>query len=143
MTLGSRVAVMREGRIEQVAPPLELYAAPVNTFVAQFIGQPPMNLLAAPAPGLDAPAGSLLGIRPQDVVMGGDGMLRATVDVVEPRGHDAVLHLRTDLPGAPVIVAVASGDLPAPGAEVGVRLPADRVHVFDRDGRRQRRSPVP
>ncbi len=143
MTLGSRVAVMREGRIEQVAPPLELYAAPVNTFVAQFIGQPPMNLLAAPAGGLDAPSGSLLGIRPQDVVMGGDGMLRATVDVVEPRGHDAVLHLRTDLPGAPVIVAVASGDLPAPGAEVGVRLPADRVHVFDRDGRRQRQSPVP
>ena len=47
MTLGGRVAVMRDGAIEQVAPPLEVYARPVNTFVARFIGAPPMNLIPA------------------------------------------------------------------------------------------------
>jgi ABC-type sugar transport system ATPase subunit len=143
MTLGSRVAVMRDGRIEQVAPPLELYAAPANTFVAQFIGQPPMNLLASPIDGIDAPSGTVVGIRPHDVIVAADGPLRAIVDVVEPRGHDAVLHLRTGLPGAPGIVAVASAPLPEPGGEVGVTLPADRVHVFGEDGRRRQRRAVP
>ena len=47
MTLGWRVAVMRQGAIEQVAPPLEVYAQPANTFVARFIGAPPMNLVPA------------------------------------------------------------------------------------------------
>jgi multiple sugar transport system ATP-binding protein len=45
MTMGDRIVVMRDGHIQQVAPPLELYRAPVNTFVATFIGSPPMNLL--------------------------------------------------------------------------------------------------
>ena len=143
MTLGSRVAVMHDGRIEQVAPPLELYAEPVNTFVAQFIGQPRMNLLEAPASGIDTPPGTLVGIRPHDVVVGRDGPLRAMVDVVEPRGHDAILHLRLQSPGAPPLVAIASGALPPPGTEVGVTLPAGNLHVFDADGRRRSGRAVP
>jgi ABC-type sugar transport system ATPase subunit len=143
MTLGSRVAVMHDGRIEQVAPPLELYAEPVNTFVAQFIGQPRMNLLEAPASGIDTPPGTLVGIRPHDVVVGRDGPLRAIVDVVEPRGHDAILHLRLQSPGAPPLVAIASGALPPPGTEVGVTLPAGNLHVFDADGRRRSGRAVP
>jgi ABC-type sugar transport system ATPase subunit len=143
MTLGTRVAVMRDGRIEQAAPPLDLYAAPVNTFVAQFIGQPPMNLLDASAAAADAPAGGQIGIRPHDILITGDGPLRATVDVVEPRGPDAIVHLRLASPGAPVVVAIASGTLPVPGADVGLTLPRDRVHMFDSDGMRVHRPPVP
>ena len=58
MTLGGRVAVMRDGAIEQVAPPLEVYAKPANTFVARFIGAPAMNLVPATLAGVDAPAGA-------------------------------------------------------------------------------------
>ncbi len=94
MTLGDEVAVMRAGRIEQLAPPIELYARPANMFVASFIGSPPMNLmrcrveqeaagavrlrlgaqtLALPAelahlPGLAGRTEIVLGIRPEDVV---------------------------------------------------------------------------
>jgi ABC-type sugar transport system ATPase subunit len=143
MTLGSRVAVMRDGRIEQVAPPLELYAAPVNTFVAQFIGQPPMNLLTAPIDGVDAPPGARVGIRPQDLVIDRDGPMRARVDVVEPRGHDAIVHLHLHVPDAPILVAVVPGNGPQPGAEVHVTVPSERVHVFDTNGRRPGSAPVP
>jgi ABC-type sugar transport system ATPase subunit len=143
MTLGSRVAVMRDGRIEQVAPPLDLYASPVNTFVAQFIGQPPMNLLIAPVDGIDAPPGARVGVRPQDLVIDRDGPMRARVDVVEPRGHDAIVHLRLHSADAPMLVAVVPGNGPQPGAEIHVRVPSARVHVFDANGRRQGGAPVP
>src|SRR5687767_9396628 len=103
LTLGSRVAVMRNGRIEQVAAPMHLYAAPANTFVARFIGQPPMNLLTPPIPGIEAPPDAIVGIRPHDVVVGADGPIHADVDVVESRGHDAVMHMRARLPETPVI----------------------------------------
>jgi len=135
MTLGARVAVMREGRLEQVAPPLEIYAAPVNTFVARFIGVPQMNLVDAPLPGLDVRTGTTVGIRPHDVSIDATGAMPALVEVVEPRGYDAVVHLRAPT-GAP-IVAVTSGQPPAPGAEVRLAIPADRLHVFDADGNRR------
>src|SRR4030095_15550751 len=100
MTLGGRVAVMRDGAVEQVAPPLEVYERPLNTFVARFIGAPAMNLVPATLVGIEAPSGAVAGIRPQDVTLGTSGRLRATVDVVEPRGHDYLLHLRLDLSDA-------------------------------------------
>lgn len=95
MTIGSRVAVMRDGAIKQAAPPLEVYARPANTFTARFIGTPPMNLVPAALIGIDAPAGTLAGIRPQDVTLDAAGRLPAVVDLVEPRGHDYVVALFT------------------------------------------------
>ncbi|HXH25773.1 MAG TPA: hypothetical protein VNI78_11020 [Vicinamibacterales bacterium] len=86
MTLGERVAVMRDGAIEQMAPPLELYLKPSNLFVARFIGAPPVNLVPAASAHVDAPPGALAGIRPQDVRIGSGG-LHALVELVEPRGH--------------------------------------------------------
>ena len=135
MTLGDRVAVMRDGRIEQAAPPMEVYSRPANLFVAGFIGAPAMNFLppalVAHAPGSAATAA----IRPQDVLVG-EGSLRAVVDLVEPRGHDAVLHLRlADDTSAP-IVALARGEAPEAGSEVAVSFPKERVHLFDTEGRR-------
>jgi ABC-type sugar transport system ATPase subunit len=132
MTLGGRVAVMREGAIEQVAPPLDVYAWPVNTFVARFIGAPAMNLVPATLVGIDAPSGALAGIRPHDVTLGASGQLHATVDVVEPRGHDYLLHLRLDSPSADLVLAVIAGaTAPPAGARVFLTLPPDRRHLFD------------
>lgn len=134
MTLGDRVAVMRDGAIEQVGPPLEVYARPANTFVARFIGAPPMNLLPARAAGVEAPDRTVVGIRPQDVTLGARGQLHATVDLVEPRGHDHLLHLRLDSPGAaPFLAVVAGSQLPSVGADVFVAFPPDRLHLFDGD----------
>ena len=132
MTLGGRIAVMRDGAIEQVAPPLDVYARPANMFVARFIGAPPMNLIPATLVGIDAPAGAVAGIRPQDVVLGASGQLQAVVDLVEPRGHDHLLHLRLDASGVPPLLAVVAGGAPpALGAGVLLTLPRERLHLFD------------
>ncbi len=76
MTLGWRVAVMRDGFLQQVAPPMELYRRPANRFVAEFVGSPAMNFLPGDAvPGMGQPhaAGATLGIRPHDVATGAGG----------------------------------------------------------------------
>jgi sn-glycerol 3-phosphate transport system ATP-binding protein len=132
MTLADRVAVMRAGAIEQVAAPLDVYARPANTFVAGFIGSPPMNLLPAPLPGVTAPADAMIGVRPHDIVIGRGGALRATVDLVEPRGHDAVVHLtlQGDTPGE-LVAVVSANQAPSSGEEVTVALGKDAVHLFD------------
>ena len=131
MTLGSRVAVMREGRIEQVAPPVEVYARPTNTFVAQFMGSPAMNLVHAPVPGVTAPAHTLVGIRPHDISIAPGGAVRASVDLVEPRGHDAIVAVSAALPGGVVPLTIVTTTPPLAGSDVAIDLPADRVHLFD------------
>ena len=130
MTLGDRVAVMRDGSLEQVAPPLELYARPINTFVAGFIGAPSMNLLPAAMIGVPAMPGAVAGIRPQDVMLEVNGPIRATVELVEPRGHDYLLHVRLDVRDAPLLVVVCTAARPR-GTEVYPRFPRERLHVFD------------
>ena len=132
MTLGDRVAVMRGGVIEHAGRPLDIYARPANTFVARFIGSPPMNLVPAKLVGIDTPADAVAGIRPHDVRLGTDGSLRAVVELIEPRGHDHLLHLRLDAPGAdPFLVVVAGGGIPATGTQVAVSIPHDQLHLFD------------
>jgi ABC-type sugar transport system ATPase subunit len=130
MTLGGRVAVMRDGAIEQIAPPLEVYARPANTFVARFIGAPPMNLVPARAIGLGAPDGALAGIRPHDVVITASDGLPATIELVEPRGHDTVVHARLDGLESTVVLVV-SNEPPAAGSSVRLVFKTDRVHLFD------------
>ncbi len=136
MTLGGRVAVMRDGVIEQVAPPLEVYARPVNTFVARFIGAPPMNLVSRRRwSAIDAPPGALAGIRPQDVTLCDGGGLQAIVELVEPRGHDHLVHLRLDAPGSDPFLVVVAGSTPPPvGAGVFLSLPQERLHLFEGRG---------
>jgi ABC-type sugar transport system ATPase subunit len=136
MTLGHRVALMREGRLEQVAPPLELYDKPANTFVARFIGSPPMNLVPAAAIGLEASPDAVVGIRPHDVTLG-SGMVPAVVDVIEPRGYDAVLRLRLELGAVSEFVAVVQGQPPTVGSMVTIGWKPDRLHVFDQQGWRR------
>ena len=137
MTLGWRVAVMRQGAIEQIAPPLDVYAQPDNTFVARFIGAPPMNLVPPQILGIYAPDGTLAGVRPHDVAIGAAGGVPAVVELVEPRGHDAVVHLRLDASGIPTVLAVVEREPPTAGTRVQIAVADDRVHLFDEtSGRR-------
>jgi ABC-type sugar transport system ATPase subunit len=128
MTLGGRVAVMRDGAILQVAPPLDLYARPADTFVARFVGSPPMNIVDRRLGGIEPPGGTLAGIRPHDVALDGNGEPDATIDLIEPRGYDTIVHLRTD-DGLAVVAVTA--DQPPAGGRVRVRIDPKSVHWFD------------
>jgi ABC-type sugar transport system ATPase subunit len=127
LVLGDRIAVLRDGRIEQVGTPEEIWQAPATTFVARFVGSPPMNLLPADGPlaGL-APAGTLIGIRPGALRLGEDGT-PARVERVEVVGEDAHVYLR--LGEHPVVARIPSAQRPA--AETHVTVRDTDVHVFD------------
>jgi ABC-type sugar transport system ATPase subunit len=163
MTLGDRVAVLRDGRLQQVAAPSELYDRPVNAFVAGFIGNPPMNLLPAevlPPDGEDTklavndqplmvPRRRLaqrlsqgtsvtLGARPEGFVHAreGDFGLRVTVEHVEQLGHETLTHVR--VAGAEDVRLIAR--LPARltgerGDVLQLAPDPDRLYVFAADGR--------
>jgi ABC-type sugar transport system ATPase subunit len=142
LTLGSRVAVMRDGQVEQVGPPLEVYRRPATIFVATFVGSPAMNLLPAsvlpghgvPTPGTQA-ADGVLGVRPHDIALvdSGKGDLDARVDVVEPRGSELLIYLRLGASGeGPEVRVVTSPDLDAaPDRVVGLRFDRSKLHFFD------------
>jgi len=156
MSMADRVILMREGRVEQIAAPDQLYARPATTFAARFIGTPPMNMLklAAIAGGtavagtatsvlqgaLPVPAEDLLlGVRPEDVMVGERG-LPAHVQSVEFLGADTVVTfalgsqtLTARVPGKPML---------ALGAAVGVGWRREKVHFFDAASAR-RRDDVP
>ena len=125
LTLGDRVVVMRDGAIQQAAPPMEVYRHPATVFVAEFVGSPAMNFL----PRGD---GTVLGVRPHDltVVPAGSGDLAGTVDVVEPRGSELLLYVR--LRDGREVRVIAPPDLPvAPDQPVGLRLDPERTHGFE------------
>jgi multiple sugar transport system ATP-binding protein len=153
MTLGDRVAVMRQGRIEQVAPPLEVYGRPASSFVGTFVGSPEMNLLPVEArAGALAGAGFALtgelpaqvvagrrvvvGVRPSDVavVPADQGDMTGRVDVVEPLGPALLCHIMIGTQRLRVLTApeapIKEGD------EVSLQLRRDRLHLFDSDGAR-------
>ena len=128
MVLGDRVAVLREGRLEQVGTPREVYDRPATPFVASFVGTPPMSLLrgrdgvAGPLRAPGAAGECLLGVRPEHVHLLLDGDL--TVSAVEDQGHEA--HVVLDTPAGRLLARVPPGAAPAPGSRVGVRVdPAD------------------
>ncbi len=145
MTLGGRVAVLKDGILQQVAPPMELYRRPANRFVAGFVGSPAMNFLPAEGrDGVAAVAGGriqlpkgvsgrlILGVRPHDVevVAEGAGHLDAVVDVVEPRGSEQLVYVR--LASGDELRVVTSPDLPiAVEQRLGLRLDRSRLHWFD------------
>ncbi|APZ44344.1 ABC transporter ATP-binding protein [Acidihalobacter ferrooxydans] len=168
MTLGDRIAIINEGHIVQVGPPLEVYHRPANRFVAGFIGSPRMNFLAgrleveagavrvALADGVvlttdvDAPTAAggeaTLGVRPEDLSIAapGAGELAGKVRVVEPLGEATVLHVLLDAPGDTQIAVRIHGTLTLePGSAVGIRVRPEHCHVFDADGQAMRRKHVP
>jgi multiple sugar transport system ATP-binding protein len=97
MTMGDRIAVMRDGVLQQIGTPEQVYTQPANTFVATFIGSPAMNLLPAPVLGLGADS-LLTGFRPEHIHIGsapnGGVAFQAAVEVVEYLGDEQLAHLR-------------------------------------------------
>ncbi|MDB6177356.1 ABC transporter ATP-binding protein [Paracoccus sp. Z330] len=86
MTLADRIVVLRDGKVEQIGTPMELYNNPVNRFVAGFLGSPAMNFL--PASLLEAGDPRIIGLRPEDMFLSSDGPFRARVSHVEELGGD-------------------------------------------------------
>ncbi|HEX8411966.1 MAG TPA: sn-glycerol-3-phosphate ABC transporter ATP-binding protein UgpC [Thermoanaerobaculia bacterium] len=150
MTMGHRMAVMKEGRIQQIGTPLEVYDQPANVFVAQFIGTPPMNFFDATVNGdrLDASSFSIpsprkldharklrIGVRPENILgpheqsRGETARVTAVVDLVEPVGHEAVVHSRA---GDIVLVATFdSHSMPRTGDTIELALELNALHLFD------------
>jgi multiple sugar transport system ATP-binding protein len=155
MTMADQIVVLNEGRVEQVGPPVELYARPANLFVARFLGAPPMNLLAGKTATQDGRRGVLLdegaflslpdrsllddgaavtvGIRPEHAVTG-DGILHVTVVAAEVLGSETVLHSQLQS-GKTLTITVRGISRAQLGEALTVGLPADFVHVFDSQGR--------
>jgi ABC-type sugar transport system ATPase subunit len=155
MTMATRMAVMVDGRLQQVGTPKEVYERPVNLFVARFIGSPPMNTL----PGVfevhdgepqvrvgtgtwtmgpdvgrpDAGRPVVVGVRPEHLVVtppGSEGGVEAVVAAVEWLGHER--HLVCDIDGSRVTVREPTGRMdPEPGRRVRLRARADSLQLFD------------
>ena len=126
MTLAERIIVMNAGRMEQFGTPEEVYHTPASTFVASFIGSPPMNLLHN-APG--AVPGQILGIRPEHLDVGPDGW-PVLVETVEMLGAERLIYGR--LNSEQIVVRVEEGShAPQLGATLHVQPRPERLHAFD------------
>ena len=152
MTLGQRLVIMRDGRVEQVGAPQDVFERPNSVFVARFIGSPPMNLFQTTiaveggqrvvhGPGFTVPLdgdmavtpGSVvyLGVRPHDVTVlsGGAADAEAHVDVIERLGSELRVHLLLD--SASLVVVVPADSRVAVEDRVRVRFQRNRLHCFD------------
>lgn len=155
MTMGDRVAVLRDGVLQQFAPPRELYRNPDNVFVAGFIGSPAMNLFTLPvvdsavslgdwpiALPREVTGGSgevVVGVRPEHFELGGLGV-EMEVDVVEELGADAYLYGRITGSGkvidAPIVARADGRNPPQKGSRVRLHPVPGHLHFFGVDGRR-------
>ncbi|UNK40727.1 sn-glycerol-3-phosphate ABC transporter ATP-binding protein UgpC (plasmid) [Shinella sp. H4-D48] len=147
MTMADKIVVMRDGRVEQVGKPLDLYDRPANLFVAGFIGSPSMNFLPATmsagsvrmADGIALPAGAradagnapqqvMYGIRPEHIAVAAEG-IPATVSLVEPTGAETVLSFAI---GKETLTAVVRDRLSVqPGDQVFLQFQQGAEHLFD------------
>jgi multiple sugar transport system ATP-binding protein len=137
MTLADRIAVLRDGALEQLGTPREIYGAPATAFVARFVGTPQVNLVRPEALGLP-PAPALVALRPEDLAVArapGPGTLEARVWLVEPMGSETWV---TAERGDVRLVARCGADFEAaPGTPVHLAFDPARLHWFDgEDGRR-------
>ena len=143
MTLGSRIAVMKGGVVQQLGTPDDIYNRPANTYVATFIGSPTMNLLRGVATGgqfgiqgaalnLAAPASAnevLLGVRPEHLVMQDSAPWRGKVSVVEPTGPDT--YVVVDTAAGSVTLRTDAQTRVQPGDAVGLAVEPANAHWFD------------
>ena len=148
MTLGSRIAVMKGGVLQQLGTPDDIYNRPANTYVATFIGSPTMNLVAGQVGELgfgvaggalpvSAPsAAQTLGLRPEHVALADveGAAWRGEVSVVEPTGADTYVVVKTA--AGDVTVRTAPGTPARPGQAVGLTPHWSQAHWFDAQGER-------
>jgi multiple sugar transport system ATP-binding protein len=147
MTLADRVVVLRDGAIEQVGSPLELYDRPANQFVAQFIGTPQMNVVdTAKLPALREVVGAahapdgFIGVRPENVLVraAGSGRLSGRVELVESLGADTLIYAHVgngNGAGVQIVARQAERTTLHPGDPVGLDIAPASFHLFDRQGR--------
>ncbi len=160
MTMATRVAIMRNGVIQQLAPPLEVYRHPANKYVATFMGNPEMNFIEVTSEqrdghwklvgnSIELPVSAehgaqlathpgnhfWLGLRPEALAIAAptaDGYgIPGVVDVVSPMGPNTLVY--TLVEGASIVADVSSDIEPAEGANIKLTFEEDRTHVFDFD----------
>ena len=142
MTLADRVVVLRDGLIEQVGSPLDLYDHPVNQFVAQFIGTPQMNVAALQtlpsAVQATAPSGTQggsMGLRPESVsITSATEGIPASVVLIEALGAETLIYAKTAA-GAQIVSRQAQRTAFKVGEQVGLQLDLSHAHWFDANGR--------
>lgn len=150
MTLGDRIVVLKDGYIQQIASPLELYDSPKNSFVAGFIGSPSMNFLPVKLENSllyanesviragrysDVPdAEYLFGARPEDIHPAADGQLEAIVEVVETLGNENIIYMK--FAGSQLVARCGPRVQAVPGKPLRFSIDIDRSHLFDSDGTR-------
>jgi sn-glycerol 3-phosphate transport system ATP-binding protein len=159
MTLADILVVMNGGWVEQIGNPLEIYEKPATTFVASFIGAPPMNLLSMQPDELKVRLGAttpgeaaILGIRPEDFLISGEATGIAfdlTVDAVERVGAETFVYGTLqreaggvaanpgELPPGELIVRLPGASAPAIGQHIRAVAPRQKLHLFSADGRRR------
>jgi sn-glycerol 3-phosphate transport system ATP-binding protein len=149
MTLADVLVVMNAGRVEQIGAPLDVYRRPATTFVAGFIGAPPMNLLHVGPEGLlGLPAdalpsdGAIVGMRPEDLSLAKSGQAPAntvtipiTVDAVERIGPESFVYGARA--GGHMIVRVHGDTVPATGDLLVAYVERPKLHLFSADGRQR------
>ncbi|MEO6855651.1 MAG: ATP-binding cassette domain-containing protein, partial [Rhodoferax sp.] len=132
MTLAQRMVVMNGGVMEQFGTPEQVYTQPASTFVASFIGSPPMNLLkTAPNTALGGPANAILGIRPEHLHLGETGW-GLVVETTEMLGAERLIYARL---GEELLIIRTDESTPAPaiGSTIHATPRADRLHWFNSD----------
>ncbi len=158
LTLADRIVVMKDGTIQQIGTPDEIYESPTNVFVASFLGSPTINLLEGalerengaacfkrgtltiPLPALQGGARNIvLGLRPEDVGTPGDGpQLHGVVDTAMPSGADQFLGVLVD--DAMLFLRVGKDVRVRAGEAISFGLNPERLHVFDRETGRSLRG---
>ena len=150
MTMATRVAVMAMGKLQQVGTPQEVYSRPINTFVAQFIGTPPMNCfsgtIAADASCVEVEGGTLplpadltavpaagspvtVGVRPEHLHVSGEGSLGVEVRAVEWLGHECLIS--ASVGDATLVIREVGMSASAAGNAIRLTVDAGDVHLFD------------
>ncbi len=148
MTMADQIAVIREGRLQQVGSPAEIYGSPANLFVATFCGSPPMNVLEGeiadgqfrhaaglvPLSGREPPGPAKLGFRPEHATLvetGAPGALKAEIYVVEPLGNETLVTVKV---ADSLVNLRASAGFERPiGETCAVRPEPEHLHLFDTD----------
>ena len=164
LTMGDRIAVLKDGVLQQVGAPRDLYEAPANSFVAGFIGSPAMNLFDTKISGDGVEFGSAtvkvdktslsgasgpnvkIGIRPEDLTVSKSGKgLEASVDLVEELGADGFLYGTSEVNGEKIelVVRVDGRNHPMAGDKVTLLPVEHHVHIFDtKSGARLSKSAI-
>jgi sn-glycerol 3-phosphate transport system ATP-binding protein len=151
MTLADMLVVMNAGQVEQIGPPLSIYEKPATTFVAAFIGAPPMNLMkmtpdeasaAIKGAAIGIPAdGGVVGVRPEDLALSKDGSrpdggiaFDLIVNAVERVGPETFVYGAPPV-GGDIIVRVPGQHAPGSGEKVTAVAVREKLHIFSADGR--------